>query len=115
MSPRQHASPPARGPRALVCLTLAVTALVVPGAAVHAAAADGRPAAVGQSPSERLVPIIVTLRARVPGAAYAGRPRGLVRALRRTAGRSQAPLVSRLGRPARRLWLVNALSLRARP
>jgi hypothetical protein len=61
------------------------------------------------------LPILVTLRTQVRGGDHAGRPGDLLQALRRTAGRSQPALLTRLPRPARRLWLVNAVALRANP
>ena len=81
----------------------------------------GAPAGLAPSLAARLarsdgsLPVLVTLRAQVRSGAHAGRSGDLIRALRRAAGNSQPALLARLARPARRLWLVNAVALRARP
>ena len=57
----------------------------------------------------------MTLRAQVPGHAYAGRPTGLIRSLRHTASHGLPPSLAGRGLRVQRLWLLNALALRARP
>ncbi len=80
----------------------------------------GAPARIAPSLAARLgadgpLPILVTLRDQVRGGSHADGPAELIRSLRRTASRSQPALLARLPRPARRLWLTNALALRASP
>jgi subtilisin family serine protease len=106
--------------RALVAAAVAAAATVPGAAAVGAAAPPAPPAALAPALADRLegaagpLPVLVTLRAQVPGGRRAGAG-DLIRALRRTAARSQSGLLPRLPRPARRMWLVNAVALRARP
>ena len=97
--------------RALIVL-IAVAALAAPA---------GAGAEAGATPSARPVhtdgslPIVVTLRDRVPSGAHADRPGDLLRALRRAAGHGEPAILDHLARPVRRLWLANAVALRARP
>jgi subtilisin family serine protease len=80
----------------------------------------GAPARIAPSLAARLgadgpLPVLVTLRSTVRGEEYAGRPRELIRELRRTAAAGQSALPGRAATQARRLWLANAVALRARP
>jgi subtilisin family serine protease len=61
------------------------------------------------------LPVTVTLAQQVDEARYAGRPTELIRALRRTARLTQAPLVNELDGPVRQFWLNNALAVTADP
>jgi subtilisin family serine protease len=92
----------AGGPQAAPAPSTAAPAVLAPSLAARLAHADGS------------VPVLVTLRDQVEDGRQAG-PGDLIRSLRRTAARSQPELLARLPRPARRMWLVNALALRARP
>jgi subtilisin family serine protease len=71
------------------------------------------PLAARLAESDGSLPVIVTLRADVPSGAYAGQPERLLRALRHRARRRLPPLMTLPGRRVRRLWLVNAVALRA--
>jgi subtilisin family serine protease len=109
--------------RSLVCLA-ALAAVAAPGGV---AAGAGAPAA-SPSPSATLapsltarlaradgpLPVLVTLRAQVRGRTPA-EPAELIRALQRAARATQRTLLARHRLPARRLWLMNALALRATP
>ena len=83
-----------------------------PSAGAHARIAPSLAARLG---ADGPLPVLITLRAQVPGGAHAGRPGELIRSLRHTAQRSQPALLARMGQPARRLWLTNRLALRATP
>ena len=106
---------------ALIACTLAASAPADNGVAAveqarHASTDSPRiapPLAARLAGADGPLPVLVTLRAQVRGGNHAGQPTDLIGALRRTAGRSQSALLARLGRPARRLWLVNAVALRA--
>jgi subtilisin family serine protease len=115
-------------PRALVSL-IAVAAVTAP-AGVGAVAgtptapptpSGGAPATLAPSLGARLarapgpLPVLVTLREQVHTGRDAGGAGNLIRSLRSMAARSQPALLARLPRPARRMWLVNAVALRARP
>ncbi len=109
--------------RSLVALA-AAAAVAVPGAATAGAAVSppgAAPAPLAPSLSARLahaegpLPVLVTMRAQVPEEGYSGRPGALIGDLRRTAERTRPAALGRIGSPARRLWLVNAVALRARP
>lgn len=105
-----------RGPLSRALL-VSLTAL-----AVLVAAGEGR-AGVSPALAERLaasgpqdaLPVLVTLADQVDPAAYSGRPEALLRALRRTAARSQADVVDLVDGSPRRFWLVNALAMTATP
>jgi len=71
--------------------------------------------AVGLSRANGPLSVLVTLRAQVRSEDYSDRPRELIGALRRAATRTQPALLGRFARPARRLWLVNAVALQAQP
>ncbi len=123
MSTPSHVMQRPRRRGALAALT-AVAALLLPavdGGAATAAATPPPPAALAPSLAARLargpaaLPVIVTLRAQVPGHAYAGRPTGLIRSLRHTASHGLPPSLAGRGLRVQRLWLLNALALRARP
>ena len=80
----------------------------------------GAPARIAPSLAARLgadgpLPILVTLRDQVRGGGHAGDPGELIRSLRRTARASQPALLARMAGPVRRLWLTNALAVRASP
>jgi bacillopeptidase F len=97
--------------RALIVL-IAVAAFAAPAGA-GAQTATSPPTHPART--DRLLPVVVTLRDQVPSGAHAGRPGDLIRALRRAAGQGRPAFLDHLARPVRRLWLVNAVALRARP
>jgi subtilisin family serine protease len=111
--------------RALVSL-VAVAALAGPPAAAAnesppAAPSSAPPATLAPSLAARLahargaLPVVVTLRDQAR-AADAGCHRHLIRCLQRVAERSQPALLRGLPRrPARPMWLVNAVALQAEP
>lgn len=113
--------------RASLIVAAAVAGSTVVGAGTPAASpapkerpSVGAPARIAPSLAARLgadgpLPILVTLRDQVRGGSHANDPGELIRSLRHAAGRSQPALLARLPRPARRLWLTNALALRATP
>ena len=114
--------------RALLSL-IAVAAAAAPAGAGAGAGASAvsptpsvvAPATLAPSLTARLagahgsLPVLVTLRDQVRAGSHAGEPGDLIRSLRRTARASQPALLARMARPARRLWLTNALALRASP
>ncbi|HWH13102.1 MAG TPA: hypothetical protein VNT51_00020, partial [Miltoncostaeaceae bacterium] len=72
-------------------------------------------ARLAQTPADAGIPVLVTLRAQVDGAEYAGRRAALVTALRRTAARTQPDVLAQVDGPVRRFWIVNGFALRATP
>lgn len=91
------------------CSALALAGLVLATTATASRIDPSVTARVAARPSAS-IPVIVTMRADVDGRRRT-RP-ALIRALRRTAARSQAHAVRRLDGPVRRHWLVNAFSTR---
>jgi subtilisin family serine protease len=88
-----------------------------------AAGAPGARAAVSPELEARLAPmtptgeiaVIATLRDQVPDARYEGRPAALIRALQRTARRSQGDLAEAVDGPVTSFWLVNAVAFSGTP
>jgi subtilisin family serine protease len=99
--------------RHLLALAGAGAALAAGPAAASAEITPSlRSALATAAPGEDL-PVVVTLDAQVDPRRYAGAPDELLRALRRTAGRSQPEVIEAADAPVERFWLVNALALRA--
>lgn len=91
-------------------------ALCILGGSSPVAAAEITPAldhAAASAPPGKRLPVIVTLRSQVDPDRFAGSPRALVAALRRTAARTQPGVVADADAPVERFWLVNAIALDA--
>lgn len=96
---------------ASLALLLAL-AIASPALAATSPSLDARLAAA--KPRDR-IPVIATLRAQIDGARYEGHPAALIRALQRTAERTQQPVVDQVAAPVRSFWLVNAVAFDGTP
>jgi subtilisin family serine protease len=102
---------------------MAVALAALASAAALAALAGPSAAALSPDLETRLetaapdaqIAVIATLSRQVDGDAYDGRPAALIRALKRTADRTQDAVADDVDGPVRGFWLVNAVTFRASP
>lgn len=96
---------------ASLALLLAL-AIASPAVGASSPSLDARLASA--RPGDR-IPVIATLRAQIDGTRYEGHPAALIRALQRTAERTQQPVVDQVAAPVRSFWLVNAVAFDGTP
>ncbi|WP_217923306.1 S8 family serine peptidase [Miltoncostaea oceani] len=100
--------------RALVATAVAAVAAVAAPSAL-AGTTPGLDARLADAGAGDRIAVVATLGPQVDGGAYEGRPEVLLRALRRTAARTQADVADAVDGPVRSFWLVNAIAFHGTP
>ncbi|MGD9695950.1 MAG: S8 family serine peptidase [Thermoleophilia bacterium] len=95
-------------------LIVAALAAAVPSRGAAAPSAELAARLATAAPDAR-IPVIATMRAQVDGDDVAGGRAGLLRALRRTAARTQDDVADHVDAPVDSFWLVNAMAFRGTP